>query len=61
MDHRRNVLAALEPDQRTSRRNEPLPPRKLGWRTIVVLSFLRVYVVLAIPLVVAAFIRALKS
>jgi hypothetical protein len=38
---------------------KPYPRRKLGAGTIIVLWTLRVYVLVAVPLVVYAFLRAL--
>ncbi|MGH7706902.1 MAG: hypothetical protein ACREM6_03065 [Vulcanimicrobiaceae bacterium] len=53
-------LTALEPEQRTTATRPPLPRRTLDSRTVVLLTVLRVYVLVAIPLVVYAFIRALN-
>lgn len=39
----------------------PLPPRKLGPGLVALLWALRIYVVLAVPLVVYAFIKALHQ
>lgn len=54
-------LAALEPEQRSSALQHPLPPRRLGPWTSFLLALLRVYVVLAVALVVYAFVRALRG
>lgn len=40
---------------------KPYPRRKLGTGTIVLLWALRVYVLVAVPLVVYAFLRALHA
>jgi hypothetical protein len=55
------LLLALEPAQRTARLKEPLPPRKLGRRMVLMLWLLRIYVLIAVPLAVAAFLHALKG
>ena len=39
----------------------PLPPRKLGSGLVALLWALRIYVALAVPLVVYAFIKALHQ
>ena len=52
------ILKALEPEQRAGRRNTPYPRRKLGRGVRVLLWVLRVYVVIAVPLVIYAFVRA---
>lgn len=41
--------------------NKPFPRRPLGTGTIVLLWFMRVYVIIAVPLVVYAFFRALHA
>jgi hypothetical protein len=40
---------------------KPYPRRKLGAGTIIVLWVLRIYVLIAVPLVVYAFFRALHA
>ena len=52
-------MEALEPDQFTNVTKVPLPRRMLGRGTFALLVLLRVYVVVAIPIVVYAFVRAL--
>jgi len=52
---------ALEPAQLTSATHEPLPRRKLSKGVITLLLLLRVYVVIAIPLVGYAFVHALMQ
>jgi hypothetical protein len=51
-------LQALEPEQITRRRYPPYPRRKWGRGVRLLLWVLRIYVVLAVPLVVYAFVRA---
>jgi hypothetical protein len=57
--HAANALGALEPGQLTAATDRPLPRRKLGRGVLALLILLRVYVLLAIPLVGYAFIHAL--
>jgi hypothetical protein len=52
------ILAALEPAQRTGSR-VPLPRRRLGRGTLVLLWVLRIYVLFAVPLVIYTFVRTL--
>jgi hypothetical protein len=52
------LLQALEAEQVTKRRFIPYPRRKLGRGVKLLLWVLRVYVVLAVPLVIYAFVRA---
>jgi hypothetical protein len=54
------LLEALEPGQLTNATQTPLPRRALGRGTITLLILLRVYVVIAVPIVGYAFIRALR-
>ncbi|WP_297494602.1 hypothetical protein [Acidocella sp.] len=51
-------LEALEPGQLTARRIAPYPRRRLGPGVRVLLWVLRIYVLIAVPLVFYAFIRA---
>ena len=53
------LLDALEPGQLTAATEHPLPRRNLGRGTLVLLVLLRVYVVVAIPIVGYAFVHAL--
>ena len=57
----RDPLDALDPDQRSSVAERPLPRRHLGRGITWLLIGLRVYVLLAIPIVVYAFIHALDG
>jgi len=52
---------ALEPSQVTSETQRPLPRRKLGRGIVALLVLLRVYVILAIPIVCYAFIHAVMA
>ncbi len=56
-----NPLEALEPAQFTAAALRPLPRRRLGRGTMALLVLLRVYVVLAIPIVGYAFVHALAT
>jgi hypothetical protein len=58
-DPSREVLQALEPEQRTSALHAPLPRKRLGPGTLALLWMLRIYVLIAVPLVVYAFVRTL--
>ena len=53
------LIGALEPGQLTAATQRPLPRRTLGRGTLVLLILLRVYVVIAIPIVGYAFVHAL--
>jgi hypothetical protein len=55
----REMLQALEPEQRTSALQAPLPRKQLGRGTLALLWALRIYVFIAVPLVVYAFVRTL--
>jgi hypothetical protein len=61
MDHDPADLAALEPGQFSADRRTPLPRRKLSGGVLALLVALRIYVLLAIPLVAYAFVRALMA
>lgn len=52
-------LVALTPLQTTAATGRKLPRRTLGWGTKALLIGLRVYVFLAIPIVIYAFMHAL--
>ncbi len=56
-----NLLSALEPTQLASAKQTKLPRRKLGPGIMALLILLRLYVLLAIPVVVYAFIHALGA
>ena len=53
------LISALEPGQLTAATHRKLPRRSLGRGTLALLILLRVYVVIAIPIVVYAFVHAL--
>ena len=55
------AIHLLEHDQLTSSTRQSLPRRALGPGTLVLLILLRIYVVVAIPIVVYAFVQAVKS
>jgi hypothetical protein len=55
------LIEALEPEQLAIATMRPLPRRKLGKGTLGLLITLRVYVALAIPIVVYAFVHALLT
>jgi hypothetical protein len=59
MNYDPKLISALEPSQFTSATKQALPRRKLGRGTVVLLIALRVYVLIAIPIVGYAFIHAL--
>lgn len=54
-------ISALEPDQLTAATKQPLPRRTLGRGVLILLILLRVYVVIAIPIVGYAFVHALLT
>jgi hypothetical protein len=56
-----NSLDALEPGQLSAATREPLPRRELSRGVWALLIGLRVYVLVAIPLVGYAFVRALMA
>ena len=53
------LIGALEPDQLTAVTERPLPRRTLGRGTLILLIVLRVYVVIAVPIVGYVFVHAL--
>lgn len=54
-------LSALEPGQLAAETLKPLPRRKLGRGVVALLVILRIYVLIAVPLVAYAFIHALLA
>lgn len=54
-----SVLDSLEPSQLTRYAERPLPRKRLRRGTLVLLVVLRIYVLIAIPIVAYAFVRAL--
>jgi hypothetical protein len=61
MKHDPELIGILEPAQLTAARERPLPRRKLGRGALSLLILLRVYVVVAIPIVGYAFVHALLT
>ncbi len=61
MEYEPSLMNALEPGQFTRDAEQPLPRRKLGRGTLALLILLRVYVVIAIPVVAYAFFNALHT
>ena len=55
------LAEALEPSQLTAATQVPLPRKKLSRATVLLLVALRLYVFLAVPIVVYAFVRALAA
>jgi hypothetical protein len=55
------LISALEPSQLTATTEHPLPHRKLGRGILTLLILLRAYVVIAIPIVLYAFVRAVLT
>ncbi len=51
-------LPALEPEQTAQQRYAPFPRRQWGQGVRLLLWALRIYVLLAVPLVIYAFVRA---
>ncbi len=54
-------LDALEPAQLTLYSERPLPRQRLGRGAFALLVVLRIYVLIAIPIVAYAFVRALLT
>ena len=52
------LAMGLEPQQLSALTRRPLPRRRLDRATIVVMTILRVYVVIAVPLVIVAILRS---
>jgi hypothetical protein len=55
------LINALEPDQLAAATMRPLPRRNLGRGVLALLILLRVYIVIAIPVVAYAFVHALLA
>jgi hypothetical protein len=55
------LISALEPDQLAAATMRPLPRRNLGRGALALLILLRVYIVIAIPIVAYAFVHALLA
>jgi hypothetical protein len=54
-------LSALEPGQLSEFTRRPLPRRKLGRNVSLLLIALRIYVLIAAPVVVYAFVKSLLA
>ena len=61
MDHDAGIAAALALGQRVGSARPPLPRRRLGRGVVTLLVMLRVYVLVAVPIVAYAFIHALAA
>jgi hypothetical protein len=53
------LVSALEPDQLVAATTRPLPRRKLTPGVVALLVALRVFILIAIPIVIYAFLHAL--
>jgi hypothetical protein len=58
-DRSREALEALDPDQRQAALQAPLPRRRLRPGIVALLWMLRIYVLLAVGVVVYAFVKSL--
>jgi len=54
-------LSALEPSQLCHATSQPLPRMKLGRVSRVLLIAMRIYVLIAVPVVIYAFVKALLA
>ncbi len=61
MNHDAKLLQALEPSQLAAIAEKPLPRRRLDRFTLGLLIALRIYVIVAIPIVAYAFVHALRT
>jgi hypothetical protein len=55
------LISALEPDQLAAATMRPFPRRNLSRGILALLILLRVYIVIAIPIVAYAFVHALLA
>ncbi|MGD1037184.1 MAG: hypothetical protein ABR878_08300 [Roseiarcus sp.] len=55
------LVSALEPDQFVAATKRPFPRRQLSRGVLALLIVLRVFVVIAVPLVIYAFVHALLT
>jgi hypothetical protein len=55
------LISALEPGQLVAATMRPLPRRKLGQGVMALLIVLRVFILIAIPIVIYAFVQALLT
>lgn len=61
MQYDPTLISSLEPDQLVAATMRPLPRRKLSRGVLTMLIVLRVFIAIAIPIVIYAFIRALLT
>jgi hypothetical protein len=61
MAYESDLIDALEPSQLTAATSRPFPRRHLGRGSMALLILLRVYVIIAIPVVCYAFIHAVLN
>ena len=61
MQYDPTLIDALEPDQRVAATARPYPRRKLSQGVLALLILLRVFVAVAIPIVIYAFVHALVT
>jgi hypothetical protein len=54
-------LSTLEPEQWSDALAVPLPKKAVGRRTLALLVALRIYIFIAVPLVIFAFVRSLHG
>jgi hypothetical protein len=59
--YRPDLIEVLETNQLVARKSQPYPRRALGRGTIALLVMLRIYVAIAIPIVIYAFVHALTK
>ena len=55
------LVSALEPDQLSAATKRPYPRRKLSAGALALLVVLRVFVLIAIPIIIYAFVHALLT
>jgi hypothetical protein len=61
MSYDPTLIDALEPGQLTAATDVPLPRRRLGRATTILLIALRIYILIAVPIVGYAFVHALMT
>ena len=61
MQHDPALINALEPDQLAAATMRPYPRRKLSRGVLALLIVLRVFIVIAVPIVIYAFVHALLT
>lgn len=55
------LISALDPDQLVTATSQPLPRRKLTPGVLALLVAMRAFIVVAIPIVIYAFVHALLT